>query len=121
MSDGGTVVFLHGADMAPESVRATWQAARFIARGRVSAADLPGSIPPGADLADVWGILFSVPDGDGLGAEITATTDDGRSVRAAPATKPEAIADPAATVAEARYWELPPAYVSALAAGVPTP
>jgi hypothetical protein len=121
MSDGGTVVFLHGADMAPESVRAAWPTARFVARARVSAGDLTGAIPPGADVPEIWGILIAVPNGDGLGAGIAATTDDGRSISAVPMTEPDAIADPAATVAAARYWELPPAYVAALAAGVPVP
>ena len=120
MSGDGTVVFLHGADMAPDAVRAAWPAAQFMARAWVSAADLPGTIPPGIDAPKLWGILISVPDGDGPGAKITATTDDGRSVIAAPVTEPGAISDPVATVAEARYWELPPAYVSSLAAVVPT-
>ena len=119
MSDSGTVVFLHGADMAPESVRAAWPAARFIARAWVSAANLPGSISPGVDAAEVWGILISVPDDAFLGATISATTDDGRYFSAAPVTRPDAIADSEATIATARYWELPPAYVAALAAGVP--
>lgn len=119
MSDGGTVVFLHGADMAPESVRATWPAARFIARARVGADDLLGAIPPGADVAEIWGILISVPDDAIPDATITATSDDGRSFTVAPMTPPDAIADPEATVAAARYWELPPAYVAALAAGAP--
>ena len=121
MSEGGTVVFLHGADMAPESVQATWPAARFIARARVSAGHTPGAIQPGADVPDVWGILISVPNLDGADVAITATTDDGRTFTAAPLTQPDAIADLAATVAAARYWELPPAYVSALAAGVTVP
>lgn len=119
MSDSGTVVFLHGADMEPESVRATLPAAQFIARARVSATHLSGSIPPGADLAEVWGILISVPEDALPGATIAATTDDGRSFTAAPVTPPDAIADPEATVSAARYWELPPAYVAALAAVVP--
>jgi hypothetical protein len=119
VSDGGTVVFLHGANMAPESVRATWPAARFVARARVSAEDLPGVVPPGADDPDIWGILVSVPDLEPAGPAVTATTDDGRAVACTPVTQADAIADPAATVAAARYWELPPAYVAALAAAVP--
>ena len=119
MSERESVVFLYGADMAPELVHAAWPAARFIARARVNAGELPKSAQLRADILDIWGILVAVPDLDRAGPAITATTDDGRSIPATPVTQPDATAEPAATVAAARYWELPPAYVSALAVGAP--
>lgn len=121
MSNGETIVFLHGADMAPETVRATWQGARFIARARVDAQHLQG-VPVVPDLPQVWGILVSVSDLEASGAApaVTATADDGRSFTATPVTQADALANPAETVAAARYWELPPAYVATLAAGVPS-
>lgn len=112
MTDGQTMLFLHGADMTPGAIRRAWPGARFVARARMAA-------PPGG--ADTWGILIAVPDAAGTGAPVTATTDDGRSITAHPALQEARTADPAADVAAARYWELPPAYVARLAELVPTP
>jgi len=50
-------------------------------------------------------------------------TDDGRTVAASVLTTPADLADPVETIRWARYWELDPAYVGALAAanGQPGP
>jgi len=139
---GSRVIFLHGADMRPETLRRAQPGARFVARGWVAGAALPTPTPTGNPAADVWGILIetsapspaqfadepkatrSADGATGLDAAdliVTATTDDGRIISAMAVTPPEAVADPAATVAAARYWELPPAYVAALAASLPQP
>jgi hypothetical protein len=104
--------------MVPETIRSTWQAARFIARARVDAGNVS---TPAADLPDTWGILVSVSDADvpSDAPAVAATADDGRTFTAVPVTRPDALADPAAIAAVARYWELPPTYVAALAAGAP--
>lgn len=102
--------FLHGADMEPTAVRAAWPGARFVARACLPP---PGEAPP----AGVWGILIEIdaptgPIATNADAAVRVVADDGRAF-AAVAVPPPA-ADPAAVVAAARYWELPPAYVRAL-------
>ena len=103
--------FVCGAGMAPGAVLAAWPGARFVARAWV----------PGADGAPVGGILLAGAGdaGDAPTATATATTDDGRVVEAVvPTAVPEG--EPAAVLAAARYWELPPAYVRTLAGWVET-
>lgn len=119
------VVFLYGADMQPDAVRTAWVGGRFIARARLSAEEVPRTAAPGPDVAEIWGILVEVPRVDGASSDrldtITATTDDGRTLTAVAATPAGALTDPAAWVAAARYWELPPAFVAALAAAISAP
>lgn len=51
---------------------------------------------------------------DARATTVTATTDDTRAITATPSTSPAALTDPAATIAAARYWELPPAYIATI-------
>lgn len=136
---GNRVLFLYGADMRPEPMRHAQPGARFVARGWVAGADLRTPIPTDNAANDVWGILIevrapAVDEATATGAAggtterdgaadltVTATTDDGRTIAASAVTSPDAVADLAAMVAAARYWELPPAYVAALAASLPRP
>ncbi len=100
--------FLCGADMEPAAVRAVFPRARFVARARLLAAD-------GATADEVWGILLELPADpaeDRSSANRRVVTDDGRSFEALGEAVP--TGDPAATLAAARYWELPPAYVRSL-------
>lgn len=103
--------FLSGPDMDPASIRATYPGASFVARAYL------GGTPPATPDNATWGIIIrlATPPSD---ADATpprqATTDDGRvfTVTLAPSPAP---ADAAATLAAAKYWELPPAYVARLA------
>jgi hypothetical protein len=52
-------------------------------------------------------------DTDLRGETILATADDGRSLRVVMA-EPLLSGDPVTVLANARYWELPPAFVAAL-------
>jgi hypothetical protein len=123
-------LFLCGADMDPSAVLAAYPGARFVARTWVAAAaiDLPplpdAELPPPmpgtarAPAAAVWGILLRLPAGESsvtATRAVTATTDDERRFAAAVGTAAAALADPAAVLAWARYWELPPSYVRRLA------
>ena len=60
----------------------------------------------------VWGIAVEVGT-EIPGETILATADDGRSLRVVLA-EPLLSGDPVTVLANARYWELPPAFVSAL-------
>jgi hypothetical protein len=103
--------FLSGPDMDPTTVRTTYPGARFVARAYLS--DAPAAGPDDA----TWGIIIRLttasPAAD-AGPQRQATTDDGRvlTVTLASDSPP---ADAAATLAAAKYWELPPAYVARLA------
>ncbi len=66
---------------------------------------------------EVWGIVIRVvpsaeTSADGDDREVM--TDDGRRVRAIVTTGGRPSGDPAAVLAAARYWELPPSYVRRL-------
>lgn len=111
-------VFYSGEAMDPTTVRRADPTARFVARGAVAreGVDLPGRFA-GHVGERVWGIAVEVrADGDGPTAEPTldVTLDDGRMLGASLA-EPLLAGDPATVLANARYWELPPAYVALLA------
>lgn len=112
-------LFLDGAEMLPERVRAAWPEARFVARARLAPRPLGAVIAPVGAQYETWGILLETPDGGVDGERRGAVTDDGRELSAVVIAADDA--DPAAVLAAARYWELPPAYVRrlAIAAAVP--
>lgn len=111
-------LFLSGAEMEPERVRGAWPEARFVARGRLQPRPQGAVAPPAGARYETWGIVIEIPDeisGDARGA----VADDGRVF---PVTVPPADdADPAAVLAAARYWELPPPYVRRLAEAAHAP
>jgi hypothetical protein len=127
-----TYLFLYGEDMEPPAVRSTYPGARFVARAWVAATvaalpplpqvEPPPALPGAARSPDdaVWGILLQLPalgdEADGSAPPVQATTDDERRFAATIGTSPDALADRAAVVNAARYWELPPFYVRRLAA-----
>jgi hypothetical protein len=108
-----TVAFYSGELMSPEAIRASNPEARFIARAWIPAGGAAISKPFDAVIGDeVWGIAVDL--GTELsGDEILATADDGRSLRVVP-VEPLLGGDPTTVLANARYWELPPAFVRAL-------
>lgn len=106
-------LFLHGAEMQPERVRAAWPEARFVARGRFQPRPLGALSPPVGAQYETWGIIVEAPDGSMTGEERGVLTDDGRTITAI--APPPDDADPAAVLAAARYWELSPPYVRRLA------
>jgi hypothetical protein len=99
--------------MSPEAIRAAYPLARFIARASISARDghVPDRFAP--VIGDrVWGIAVDVSV-ELSGEVIAATADDGRSLRVVLA-EPLLDGDPVTVLANARYWELPPAFVRSL-------
>ena len=108
---GGDYLFFCGADMDPTAVRGAYPGARFVARARVA------DERDASDPDNVWGILIRVPagawaeEGDPVGAVVT---DDGRPFRAGLVGGGRPAGEPAAILAQARYWDLPPAYVERL-------
>jgi len=72
----------------------------------------PVATPPGARY-ETWGIVIEMPDAPATGVARGAVTDDGRIFTVT--VPPPDDADPAAVLAAARYWELPPSYVRRLA------
>ncbi len=104
-------LFLCGAEMDPTAVRRAHPAARFVARARV-AGDAGG---------EVWGILLQTAEGGATtaesdGPEREVVTDDRRRERATAPAGWRPGGEPAAILAAARYWELPPSYGRGLAA-----
>ena len=99
--------------MTPEAIRAAHPKARFIARAWIPSAglEIPDRFAPVVD-DQVWGIAVDLDD-DQPGDEIMATADDGRSLRVVLA-EPVLGGDAATVLANARYWELSPAFVDAL-------
>jgi hypothetical protein len=108
-----TVAFYSGEQMSPEAIRSAWPGARFIARASVlingqAVADRFGPVID----QTVWGIAVDVGT-ELAGDTMLATADDGRSLRVVLA-EPLLSGDPVTVLANARYWELPPAFVAAL-------
>ena len=112
-------LFIYGAEMQPERVRAAWPQARFVARARLQPRPLGASMPPAGARYETWGILVETPDAPVQGEERQVVTDDGRVFTAAVLAPDDA--DPAAVLAAARYWELAPAYVRRLMAAAKAP
>jgi hypothetical protein len=107
------LVFLSGAEMQPERVRAAWPEARFLARARLEPRPLGAVVAPGGTEYERWGILIETSGAEPAGESCATRTDDGRPFGAI--VLPPDDADPAAVLAAARYWELLPAYVRKLA------
>jgi len=112
-------IFYSGAAMVPATIRKADPTARFVARGVVAR---DGAAVPerfAGHVGDqVWGIAVEV-DGNAATGEPTlnVTLDDGR-MRTATLAEPLLAGDPTAVLANARYWELPPAHVALLAAAL---
>jgi hypothetical protein len=105
-------VFLSGAEMQPERIRADWPQGRFVARGHVQRRPVEAALPPGQTHDELWGLVIETSDGAADGESTTALADDGRSFAVVVPAPDED--DPAAVLAAARYWELPPPYVRRL-------
>ena len=122
------IIFLSGAAMDPQAIRASYPAARFLARAKVIAA--PGEISPffsrtlvgRGESATIWGVAVAT-DAAIDGPVMHATTDEGQPLDVAVAEQPLVGGDPEAALNAALYWELPPAYTNLLreAAGVAPP
>lgn len=103
----GSYRFLSGAEMDPESILAASTEARFVARARLSAHESGAT-------EDIWGIVVRMADAGDPTTERAVTTDDGRVLMATVAGDGRPVGEPAAVLAAAKYWELPPAYVQRL-------
>jgi hypothetical protein len=112
-------LFLSGAEMQPERVRDAWPQATFVARGRLQPRPRGAVMPPAGARYETLGIIIETPDAPATGDLRGAVADDGR-VFAVTAPPPD-DADPAAVLAAARYWELPPPYVRRLAIAANAP
>src|SRR5215216_1491555 len=105
--------------MEPERVRDTWLEARFVARARLQPRPLGAVAAPVGAHYETWGIVIETPDAAISGEARGAVADDGRVF--AVTVPPADDADPAAVLAAARYWELPPPYVRRLAHAAKAP
>ena len=107
----GNYRFLSGAAMDPQLILATYPGARFVARARLPVTD------SGESGNEIWGIVIrlAIPATSDSGTMREVTTDDGQVLTAAVAGDGRPAGDPAAVLAAAKYWELPPAYVKRLA------
>ena len=116
MSDDETrYAFRCGADMDPTLVRRATPEARFVARARLTDGRAPLQIAGEGEEAAVWGIVLTLPrTAETSTPAATVETDDKRTFAAVILTRDEDVADPAATIAAARYWELPPDYIQRL-------
>ena len=112
------VLFYSGEGMTPEGIRAEHPDALFIARGSVQV-DQTQIAEPFAPVVDgiVWGIAVEI-GGQRTGDGLTVTLDDGRQLEAV-AAEPLLGGDPATVLANARYWESPPAFVDRIKSVVP--
>lgn len=107
-------IFLCGADMEPTAIRQRYPGARFVARARWEPDNWPSWYPVAtAKPAEIWGILLDHATRR-AGRPVTVETDDGRSITANVATDAATVGDLAEVLANARYWELIPAFVRQL-------
>jgi hypothetical protein len=106
-----TLVFRYGTDMDPLFVLGETPGARFVARARL-AGDADGTA--GEAAGDVWGILLIQPEPATAVRTADVVTDDGRRTQATVVTTDAALADRDGVIAQARYWELSPAYIARL-------
>jgi hypothetical protein len=126
--DSGTVLFYSGAEMLPQTIRAAYPGARFIARARLIAPEteiaetFARALVDRGETAIVWGIAVRVPD-TVSGTARTATTDEGQELDVVLPGSQVVTGNPEAVLNAALYWELPPAYTGVLrgAAGVAPP
>src|SRR5687768_6657840 len=105
--------------MQPERVRSAWPGARFVARGRLEPRPLGAVVSPVGARYETWGIVIETAEAPPSSEARSAVTDDGRVF--AVTLLPPDDADPAAVLAAARYWELPPPYVRRLASAANAP
>ena len=112
-------LLLSGAEMQPERVRESWPEARFVARARLQPRPLGAVAPPAGARYETWGIVIETPGAADTRDARGAVADDGRVFTVA--VPPPDDADPAAVLAAAQYWELPPPYVRRLAIAANTP
>lgn len=106
-------IFLCGADMNPETIRANpaYDGARFIGIGSIPAGHFPEV--PSVD-GRIWGILLE-NQAMTSAAGVEVADRGGKAIMARLGTGKAAMADLQTVVAEARYWELPVAYWRRLA------
>jgi hypothetical protein len=109
----GMYLFLSGAEMQPERVRAAWPEARFVARARLQPRPVGAVVAPVGARYETWGILVEMPDAPIAGDTRGAIADDGRTFTVLVPDPDDA--DPKEVLAAAQYWELPPPYVRRLA------
>lgn len=116
INDREQFLFLSGGDMHPTEVIASHAGAQFVARARLEEQGESRPVQGSEDVTEIWGILVRVPEPEGgpPEPECRVVTDEGRTFAARVVTPTGAAAEPAATLAAARYWELPPSYVSSL-------
>jgi hypothetical protein len=117
-NEQATHLFLSGADMDPTAIRNAYPGARFVARSRLVAAG--DALPPAygdLDGSEIWGILLTAPFQPVTGA-VDVVTDDGRQFQAQLGFGGLLCGSPDDVLAAARYWELPPAYITRLRAAV---
>jgi len=112
-------LFLSGAEMEPERVRAAWPEARFVARGRLEPRPLGAVAAPLGARYESWGIVIETSDALIPGDAHGVVTDDSREF--AVIVPPPDDTDPATVLAAAQYWELPPPYVRRLAIAANAP
>lgn len=108
--------------MEPAAVRQHHPAARFVARARWQTSDGVPAWYPVTDLtpAEIWGILIEAAT-PATGEAVTVVTDDGRTLAATLGTDAATVGDLSGVLANARYWELPPAFVRQLQAATGQP
>lgn len=113
--DHATLRFLSRAEMWPGQINAGYPGAQFVARARLTAGQVPvARYFAGAVTDDVWGLLITTVNGAGNDQMVTVTTDDGREFSAVTVGDTLLEGDPQGVLAAARYWELPPHFVTQL-------
>ena len=116
-------VFLCGANMEPEAIRARWPKARFVALARANGVLTTGlGLPANAFGPDVWGIVVETGTPQ-RGIYLPLTLRDGSDATAIMVDDATALGSLEDILAQARYWELPEDYRNrieeTIAAGVP--
>ena len=112
-------LFLSGAEMEPERVRGAWPEARFVARARLSRGRSARSRRRRASAMRPGASSSRPPTRRSPVTRAARSADDGRVF--AVTVPPADDADPAAVLAAARYWELPPPYVRRLMSAANAP
>lgn len=115
-----TYAILLGADMAPERIHRQPELVegRSVGIGMIHRNDLAGLQLPVPEVDEIWGVVFRLAAGTRLdGPVVPVTLRTGEGIEATVPTAPADLDNREAVLAAARSWELPAAYLDALARG----
>ncbi|CAN5677331.1 hypothetical protein BH23CHL5_BH23CHL5_11900 [soil metagenome] len=107
--------FIASAAMMPGDIRFAYPRASFVARGWLDVRpDAVNAYFQDAVLDRVWGLVLAGAEPVSERGTVTVTTDEGKEYTTILPEVPLLSGDPEEVLASARYWELPPSFITQL-------